>query len=95
MDDEFRGKISRSGHRGGAYDEWSPRLQLPLETGPADTLELTECSASGLQRVRGRSNYRVRFDGREVVDHHINHLEARSRERRYICWASSGRFKRS
>ena len=95
MDDEFRGKISRSGHCGRAHDERSLRLYLLLETGPADTLELTKCGASGVQRVRGRSNYRVRFNGREIVDHHVNHLAARSRERRYICWASSGRFKRS
>ena len=95
MDDEFRPKIATSGHGSGTNGERGSRLQLLLETGSSDMLELPERRSSGFQRVRGGSNHRVRLDEREIVDYHANHLPARSRERRYMCWASSGRFKRS
>lgn len=95
MDDEFRSKIAASGHGSGTNGERSSRLQLLLEAGSTDMLELPQRRSSGFQRVRGGSNHRVRLDEREIVDYHANHLPVRSRERRYICWASSGRFKRS
>lgn len=95
MDDEFGLKIAASGHGCGTNGERGLRLQLLVKAGSTDTLELPERSSSGFQRVCGGSNHRVRLDEREIVDYNANHLPVRSRERRYICWASSGRFKRS
>ncbi len=85
MDDEFRWKIAASGYGSGTNGKRGSRFQLLLEVGSTDTFELPERRSSGLQRVRGWSNHRVRLDEREIVDYHANHLPARSRERRYMC----------
>jgi hypothetical protein len=42
VDDEFRRKVAASGHGSGTNGERGSRLQLLLEAGSTDTLELPE-----------------------------------------------------
>src|SRR2546430_11254406 len=44
---------------------------------------------------RGGRHDRHRCEEREIVHDHTDHLPVTSRERRYICVASSGRLSRS
>lgn len=96
MDDELGGEIAPgAGDDGGADGQVLLETQAIQELRSTDPLEPPDRWSRGVEAGCRGPDDRVGLQEREIVHDHADHLPGASRERRYICVASSGRMSRS
>src|SRR5207245_2239978 len=96
VDHELRRQVAAA-----ARDDRRPDREILVYLQPAHELlpaHLLQAAHHGRRRVEARgggADDGVGGEKRQIVHDHTDHLPAASRERRYICVASAGRFSRS